>query len=46
MSIIRRLAPVVFSLLFSGNALAAPRCVVFSSQAQGTNGTLVPLEVA
>lgn len=43
----RRLAPVVsLSLLFSGNALAAPRCVVFSSQAQGTNGTLVPLEVA
>jgi hypothetical protein len=44
----RCLAPIVsFSfLLFSGTALAAPRCVVFSSQAQGTNGTLVPLEVA
>lgn len=41
-----RFAPVVsLSLLFSGSVLAAPRCVVFSSQAQGTNGTLVPLEV-
>ncbi len=42
----RHFAPVVsLALLFSGSALAAPRCVVFSSQAQGTNGTLVPLEV-
>lgn len=33
-------------ILFSSSALAAPGCVVFSSQAQGMNGTLVPLQVS